>query len=192
MLAPPGTALRAIIRPWPIAVALLLFLGALTTTAQASPEQVLRDCVDDGEISQQHSFADLREALRNMPAETAEYSDCAAIIKSEIARPRGSRRGAQPGGRFAANRSGRDRADSADAPTSPGHARDRSSARAAGTPSMRHRGKGTANDNPAANDGATSGASTALGDPPFWLIPGLLAVAAATAAGLAVRHRRKH
>jgi hypothetical protein len=67
-------------------VALALLLPAL---AQASPQQVVRDCAEDGVVDGDYSNEEKRKALRQIPADLDEYSDCRAIIRGSISSPGG-------------------------------------------------------------------------------------------------------
>jgi hypothetical protein len=82
---------------------LLLAFLLPAATAGASPRQVVRDCTDNGTIDSYHSQSDYQGALKNLPSDVAEYTDCRAII--EAAKRRDARRpdpgtsgGGSPGG----------------------------------------------------------------------------------------------
>jgi hypothetical protein len=69
----------------------LLVLGVLAalalavpTSAFASADQVLRDCIRDGKLDRHYSNAELRKAKDNLPADSDEYSDCSDVIASAI------------------------------------------------------------------------------------------------------------
>lgn len=53
---------------------------ALAPTAAASPDAVVRDCAEDGTLDGSYSEADKRAALKRIPADLDEYSDCRAVI----------------------------------------------------------------------------------------------------------------
>lgn len=94
---------------------ILFLLGAGMSTAQAGGDAVLRDCLDDGTLAKKYTTTQLRDALRNMPADVAEYSDCRSIIGAEKPRTHGSstrRQRARAGG-VSARRGRRVRARSA-------------------------------------------------------------------------------
>jgi len=57
---------------------------AVPTTAAASADQVLRDCIRDGKLDRKYSNAELRKAKDNLPADSDEYSDCSDVIASAI------------------------------------------------------------------------------------------------------------
>jgi len=60
---------------------------AFPALAQASPDDVLRDCAADGSVDEKHSNKDKRAALRKMPGEMKEYTDCEAEISSSLTKP---------------------------------------------------------------------------------------------------------
>jgi hypothetical protein len=62
-------------------LAALVALLALAPVALASPEQVYIDC-QDGRLERSYSEADLREALRGLPTDLDEYSNCREVIRS--------------------------------------------------------------------------------------------------------------
>lgn len=62
----------------------LLALFALPAAVQASPGAVVRDCAEDGTVDGKYSDADKQAALKKIPADLDEYSDCRAAIKSSI------------------------------------------------------------------------------------------------------------
>jgi hypothetical protein len=61
-----------------------LALLALPAPAFASADQVIRDCSFDEKLDRKYSNKELRRARDNLPADLAEYSDCADIIASAI------------------------------------------------------------------------------------------------------------
>jgi hypothetical protein len=67
------------------AVALL----ALPALSSASPEQVIKDCSDDGKFSRQYSYQDLKDAEPKLPQDLREYTDCEAMIRAALARAAG-------------------------------------------------------------------------------------------------------
>jgi len=70
-----------------IAPLFLFAVLAFPALAQASPDDVLRDCNADESIDEKHSDADKRAALRKMPGEMKEYTDCEAEISSSLTKP---------------------------------------------------------------------------------------------------------
>lgn len=69
-------------------------------TATASPDAVLRDCAQDGQLDKAYSNKDLRGALREIPSDLDEYSDCREVIGGAIksGSDKGGGRGATNGG----------------------------------------------------------------------------------------------
>lgn len=67
-----------------IAPALLLLALALPAAVQASPDSVVRDCAEDGSVDGKYSDADKRAALKKIPADLDEYSDCRSAISGSI------------------------------------------------------------------------------------------------------------
>lgn len=72
--------------------------------ALASGDSVWADCGDDGTMNQHHSQSDYADALKNPPADAAEYTDCldqirqAQIRESQGGNPNSSGTGAGPTG----------------------------------------------------------------------------------------------
>jgi hypothetical protein len=73
---------------------------AAPALAQASPDAVIRDCAEDGDLDGNYSNDDLEQAENNLPSDLDEYSDCREVIGG--AQTGGSDRGAG-GGRDSAN-----------------------------------------------------------------------------------------
>jgi hypothetical protein len=73
------------------ALGLLVALLAFPATAAASGDDVIRDCTDDGRLSKKYSDAEYRDALRNLPADVDEYTNCREVISR-------ARRGEDDGG----------------------------------------------------------------------------------------------
>ena len=63
---------------------------ALAPAAQASWQQAIRDCANDGRLHQHYSQSDLEQALRHLPPDIAEYTDCSSVLKAALAGPGGS------------------------------------------------------------------------------------------------------
>jgi hypothetical protein len=61
-------------------------------TAGASPEDVIRDCAQDGVIDGSYSESDLRRAERDLPSDVDEYTDCREAIRGELGSKRGDDR----------------------------------------------------------------------------------------------------
>jgi hypothetical protein len=61
-------------------------LMALPTTAHAASAsnrdtKIYKDCQDDGWLARHYTKAQLRHAIKFLPADVAEYSNCEAILK---------------------------------------------------------------------------------------------------------------
>jgi hypothetical protein len=67
-----------------LAVCALAVLAVSASPAQASANQVLRDCIYDGKLDHHYSNAELRKARDHMPSDADEYSDCRDIIAAAI------------------------------------------------------------------------------------------------------------
>ena len=74
----------------------VLAVLALPTSAAASSDQVLSDCIRDGKLDRKYSNEELRKAKDRIPADSDEYSDCSDVIASAI--KGGSNRGLGAGG----------------------------------------------------------------------------------------------
>ena len=67
-----------------IAPALLVLALSAPAAAQASPDAVVRDCAEDGSVDGNYSNSDKRAALKKIPADLDEYSDCRSAISGSI------------------------------------------------------------------------------------------------------------
>ena len=66
--------------------------GRLPSSSRKA-KTILRDCVDNGWIDRRYAVSALRKALKNIPTEVKEYSDCGSHLRSEIrARTKKSKR----------------------------------------------------------------------------------------------------
>jgi len=74
-----------------IFAALLVALLALPAFAQASGEDVIRDCYDDGHIDGSYSPDEYQDAEDNLPGDIDQYSDCRDLIAQGQAGDKGSR-----------------------------------------------------------------------------------------------------
>jgi hypothetical protein len=61
-------------------ILVLLIALAAPALAHASPDAVIRDCADDGDLDRQYSNSDLEKAEQNLPSDLDEYSDCRSVI----------------------------------------------------------------------------------------------------------------
>ena len=57
---------------------------ALPAAAQADPDAVVRDCAADGSVDGDYSDSEKKAALKRIPADLDEYSDCRAVIGASI------------------------------------------------------------------------------------------------------------
>jgi hypothetical protein len=80
-----------------IFAALLVALMALPAFAQASGQDVIRDCFDDGHIDGNYSQQDYQDAQDNLPSDVDQYSDCRDVIAQGQAG--GGRKGSRSGGK---------------------------------------------------------------------------------------------
>jgi hypothetical protein len=62
---------------------LVLGTGAalLPATAMAAGNPVIRDCTDDGRLSKKYSQQQYSDALKNIPTDVDEYTDCRDVIR---------------------------------------------------------------------------------------------------------------
>ncbi|MBJ7348339.1 MAG: hypothetical protein JHC87_07195 [Thermoleophilaceae bacterium] len=76
-----GRLLR--IRLSALCVALCVTL-LLPTASFGSAAEVIKDCNANNGLSRKYSSTDLQRALKTIPSDVAEYSDCTSIIKAAI------------------------------------------------------------------------------------------------------------
>jgi hypothetical protein len=74
---------------------LLALLVALLApaAAHASSGKVIRDCADDGRLQGRYSDKELKQALKDLPADLDEYSDCREAIGAAIGKGGGHKGG---------------------------------------------------------------------------------------------------
>jgi hypothetical protein len=77
-----------------VAAAALVAL-ALPATAEGAPtwQKIIQDCQYDGELKKGYSRKDLKKAKKKLPADAAEYGDCAEAIEAALTAPAGGRGG---------------------------------------------------------------------------------------------------
>ena len=82
----------------------LIFLLAVTAVlalpglAQASPQQVIRDCAQDGKLDHHYSLSDLKNALKKLPTDVDEYTNCRDVInQAEVQGSGGNAHGSSHG-----------------------------------------------------------------------------------------------
>jgi hypothetical protein len=76
-----------------VGLATLALLPAAPTVWAESPEEVLRDCAQDGRYDGNYSKKELRDALDSIPTDTAEYGDCLGLLKDLLVSPPAARGG---------------------------------------------------------------------------------------------------
>jgi hypothetical protein len=79
-----------------ILAALLVALLSLPAFAQASGEDVIRDCNEDGSLDGNYTQEELRDAEQNLPSDIDQYGDCRDVINQ--AQADGSRNNNAGGG----------------------------------------------------------------------------------------------
>lgn len=59
-------------------------VALLAAPAAASPggDRVIKDCTDDGRIQGSYEREDYRDALRDLPSDVDEYTDCREVIRA--------------------------------------------------------------------------------------------------------------
>ena len=75
----------------------VLVLG-VPAAAQASGDDVIRDCAQDGQLNKHYSQSELQDAYNNLPSDIDEYTDCRQVIRSAMGGGNGNTGGAPPGG----------------------------------------------------------------------------------------------
>jgi hypothetical protein len=55
-------------------------LLVLPGIAHASPQQVIRDCAQDGKLDHHYSLSDLKNAEKKLPTDVDEYTNCRDVI----------------------------------------------------------------------------------------------------------------
>jgi hypothetical protein len=64
-----------------IALASAAAFWAAAVPAHASPMDVIRDCSEDGKLNRHYTAKELGGALRRLPSDLDEYTDCRGIIR---------------------------------------------------------------------------------------------------------------
>lgn len=57
---------------------------AFPASAAADPDTVVRDCAADGSVDGDYSDSEKRAALKRIPADLDEYSDCRSVIAASL------------------------------------------------------------------------------------------------------------
>jgi hypothetical protein len=65
-------------------VAAALAALALPAAASADFHAVIKDCAADGKLDRKWPRQDLKDALKVLPTDIREYTDCAALIKAQL------------------------------------------------------------------------------------------------------------
>ncbi len=77
----PGNRSRTTsVLAWVLAAAFASSL-ALPAPAPASGASVVADCAEDSKLDQRYTPADYKDALRNIPTDVDEYTDCRDVIR---------------------------------------------------------------------------------------------------------------
>ena len=62
----------------------LLALLAVPAGALASPQQIYDDCQDNGRLDKRYSDSDYRKALKDMPEDLDEYTNCSDLVRAGL------------------------------------------------------------------------------------------------------------
>lgn len=117
----------------PILALLVLAVLVAAPSAYAAPIDVIRDCSEDGSLDRHYSQGDLSGALRQIPSDLDEYTDCRSVIRS--AQLAGAHKGTKSATKSAAGRVDTATPPSADEQQKLSHATDQSgSVRIGGEP----------------------------------------------------------
>jgi hypothetical protein len=79
-----------------IVVLAALVALALPASASANYHDVIRDCVQDGQLDHTYSHHELDQARHHIPSDVDEYTDCRDAINSALARGGGGGTGSAP------------------------------------------------------------------------------------------------
>src|ERR1700750_1271679 len=72
---------------------------ASPSVALANPQQVIRDCAQDGKLDQHYSLSDLKNAEKKLPTDVDEYTNCRDVInQAEVQGSGGKSNGSSHGG----------------------------------------------------------------------------------------------
>jgi hypothetical protein len=63
-----------------VGIAVGTTLLATPEAAFASPQQVIRDCAQDGKLDRHYSLSDLKNAEKKLPTDVDEYTNCRDVI----------------------------------------------------------------------------------------------------------------
>jgi hypothetical protein len=62
----------------------IVVLLAVPASAVASPEQIYDDCQDNGRLDKRYADSDYRAALRDMPEDLDEYTNCRDLVRAGL------------------------------------------------------------------------------------------------------------
>ena len=62
----------------------IVALLALPAGASASPQQIYDDCQDNGRLDKRYGDSDYREALKDMPEDLDEYTNCSDLVRAGL------------------------------------------------------------------------------------------------------------
>ena len=65
-------------------IVLVALCALAVPAAQASYQDVIKDCAQDGKLDKKYSDAELIKAKKKLPADVNEYSDCREVIGAAI------------------------------------------------------------------------------------------------------------
>jgi hypothetical protein len=72
---------------------------ASPAVALANPQQVIRDCAQDGKLDHHYSLSDLKNAEKKLPTDVDEYTNCRDVInQAEVQGSGGKANGSSHGG----------------------------------------------------------------------------------------------
>jgi hypothetical protein len=98
-----GVAVPAVVLCVAVSTMLLVSPGV----ALASPQQVIRDCAQDGKLDRHYSLSDLKNAEKKLPTDVDEYTNCRDVInQAEVQGSGGNKHGNAHGAASGAGGSG--------------------------------------------------------------------------------------
>jgi hypothetical protein len=170
--------------------ALALGLAVVTATlvspavALASPQQVIRDCAQDGKLDHHYSLSDLKNAEKKLPTDVDEYTNCRDVInQAEVQGSGGNSHGSAHGAGVGGGGSG-----GGGSAASPSDVRALNNAKAGGgkPPSLSLHGEKVV-----PGTGGVFRTAGAANDVPMPVLLALIALGALTVAGGLVALRRR-
>jgi hypothetical protein len=66
---------------WCAAIATVIALQFMPGVTVASPSDVVRDCSEDGKLDGHYTQGELQGALKKLPSDIDEYTDCRSVIR---------------------------------------------------------------------------------------------------------------